>query len=459
MSKSSHVSKTVAVFIDTSTHLGCKAFDEVDWLTLLDAESVTIIILPIIMGELDEKKDSHPNQRIRNRAKSIGKKFNRLFEGDLEASLRDHVTIKYDATEEKVDFRAKGLNPDRHDDKQLAGIMTFMNDHPDNRVVLIAQDFNLRTRAKAYGIEAMSMPAELELPDELDPNDKTIKELQQKILELEKQFPVLKLRFKDGSNHIGFTLKRFSGLSQDELTECVEQVKRKHPKMPVSPETRREESEENKPRRGITVQELAQLTAKDAVGYSQDDKRQYNTKLDQFYLDCEGYLKAHSAYVARESLTVELDTEVLNDGSAPADDIDVYLYFPDGFELREEALDEPCKPKPPDRPLTFLEALRQDPLRGLLLNRPFIPSVGESRINTGPPPNVSRPKIRRTKSYDVHFKVRRIKHNTPESLKSMYLTFDSFDTAKSFGIEYRINAGNMPREAKGFLNVVVKRED
>lgn len=147
----------------------------------------------------------------------------------------------------------------------------------------------------------------------------------------------------------------------------------------------------------------------------------------------------------------------MNDGTAPAEDVDIYLHFPDGFELSDEALDEPRKPQPPKKPLTALEKLGQDPLRGLSMRPPYIPSPS-TRISNDPPPNVSGPNIRRTKSYDVHLKVRKIKHNSPVSFDPLYITFGSLESAKSFGIKYRINAGNMLREAKGFLNVIIKKE-
>jgi hypothetical protein len=46
----------------------------------------------------------------------------------------------------------------------------------------------------------------------------------------------------------------------------------------------------------------------------------------------------------------------------------------------------------------------------------------------------------------------------PIPLDRLYLTFNSFEEAQSFGIEYTINAGNLPREAKGYLSVIVRRE-
>ncbi len=73
------------------------------------------------------------------------------------------------------------------------------------------------------------------------------------------------------------------------------------------------------------------------------------------------------------------------------------------------------------------------------------------------PGNVSGPTIRRSSSYDVEFHVRRLKHGFSEALDPLFLTFDSYEEARSFAIDFRINAGNMPKESAGQLHVVVDK--
>ena len=75
-----------------------------------------------------------------------------------------------------------------------------------------------------------------------------------------------------------------------------------------------------------------------------------------------------------------------------------------------------------------------------------------------PPPNVSAPKIKHTNSYDVSYHVQKVKHNLHESFNPLYIVFDSFEEARSFHIDYRILAANIPDEIKGKLNIVLKKE-
>jgi hypothetical protein len=72
-------------------------------------------------------------------------------------------------------------------------------------------------------------------------------------------------------------------------------------------------------------------------------------------------------------------------------------------------------------------------------------------------PNVSSPDIRRSNSYDVELHVRKLKQNISESFYPMIITFDSFEHASSFQIDYQIVAENIPKSITGALHVIVER--
>ncbi|MHC5862476.1 hypothetical protein, partial [Nostoc sp.] len=73
-------------------------------------------------------------------------------------------------------------------------------------------------------------------------------------------------------------------------------------------------------------------------------------------------------------------------------------------------------------------------------------------------PNVSSLEIRRSNSYNVELHVRKLKQNTSESFDRMIVTFDSFEHASSFRIDYQIIAANVPKPLIGSLHVIVDRE-
>jgi hypothetical protein len=90
----------------------------------------------------------------------------------------------------------------------------------------------------------------------------------------------------------------------------------------------------------------------------------------------------------------------------------------------------------------------------------FLPSLLQpsSRFSLPVVRNVSRPSIRRTKSYDVNVSVSKAKHGLIEHLDPIYVVFDSFKEAKSFAIDYKIHAANIPDVIEGKLSVQVSKE-
>ena len=64
------------VFLDTNTFLHFQWFDEIDWPKIHSSNSVTLVLAPVILSELDEKK-YEASPRVRERAKSVIKRLDR----------------------------------------------------------------------------------------------------------------------------------------------------------------------------------------------------------------------------------------------------------------------------------------------------------------------------------------------------------------------------------------------
>jgi hypothetical protein len=175
--------------------------------------------------------------------------------------------------------------------------------------------------------------------------------------------------------------------------------------------------------------------------------------LDGFFTEYEKYLRALAMFYAWESQTAAINIILVNEGSSPADDVDIFMHFPDGFELFEEDDydKEPEAPKPPRKPKSILEqATAGFPMDHHL----YSPDLSQIRSPAGPS-NVSGPKIKRTNSYDVKVHVRRAKHGIEVALDAMYITFESTLASRSFELEYAIHASNLPTHVNGTLNVIV----
>jgi hypothetical protein len=178
---------------------------------------------------------------------------------------------------------------------------------------------------------------------------------------------------------------------------------------------------------------------------------QYDVDLDKFYKEYDEWFVANSEATNRARSTVKIDLSLTNSGTSPAEDIDVFLYFGDDFELyNEESYPKsPRKPGPPEKP--------DGPIAGLGRLSSVFP-LGPPRFPVDlAARNVSSPTIRRTNSFEVNMHVKNLKHHLEQGLGPLFATFDSHDSARSFGIEYTIIAANLPKQIQGKLHVIIKR--
>jgi hypothetical protein len=151
---------------------------------------------------------------------------------------------------------------------------------------------------------------------------------------------------------------------------------------------------------------------------------------------------------------------LVNDGTTPAEDIDINMQFPNGFRLLEgnQLPDPPDSPKPPVEPRTIMEK-RAELIK---FSYPMVSSPNFGSINHSNPveplANVSSPTIKPTNSYEVCIHVQKVKHNMQAKLDPLFVVFDSYESSNSFMINYKILADNISHEVSGSLNVIIDKQ-
>jgi rRNA-processing protein FCF1 len=429
------------LFIDTYLFLHFKPIEQIDWSKYLKADKVFIVVTPIVLRELNKHKDTHPFKRIRERAASALKKLDTLLEASttLHANVRFGVEVYFEVKEPLCDFAKHHLSRDCQDDHLVASIIEFRDAHPDAKVVLLANDIGLKLKARHQGIETFQLPNDLQLIEEPDPNEKRIKEIEQENRLLKSRIPKLKLSFEKDLNHTLFSLnKPVTELSGDEIENHLKRVRLKYPKRSS----------------GGSGGVLGSIASMGLMYYSSEDISKYNAELEQFYIDYEAYLVQSSRYKNMQYRTIALFITFVNDGTCPAEDVSIFLHFPDRLKLydKDNLSDIPSPPKPPQEPKTINEKLNSSSLN---LN-PI--AIQPGFFNRSTPPNVSLLAIQGRDSDAVEFHVKKLKQRVSEQLDPLYVVFDSYEGASSFGIDYRINAANVPNEITGHLDVVIKKE-
>jgi hypothetical protein len=448
------------IFLDTNIFLHYRDFDHIDWLSILNIDSALIIIPTITLRELDKNKDSHPRERVRKRARKIIKKLSELFETGLQVQLHDTTEVKLDPREPLIDFAAHQLSPDVQDDHLIASMLTYRIEHPEADMVLVTSDVGLSLRAKAQiqNITTTKLSERLKLPEVPDAEQEKIRLLEEQLLQYQLKMPKLSLAFEDGEQHATFTLPAPILAMQDDIDKKIKEIKVRYPPMATEHMKRNlpDISEKNVE---ISASLAAALNMSTLQFISAEDIKKYNEDLEIFYQRYTQYFQAEADFHNFERRSIQLSIWLTNDGTAPSEDIDAFIHFPDGFTLfKEGEFPKPPKlPEPPDRPKSQMQKMLEG--TSVLASMPYLASERYSRLApVQPASNVSSPIIKRTNSYDVEIHVQRIKHQLSEPFAYLYVVFDSYEIARSFQLSYEILAADLPHKPEGTLHIIIERD-
>jgi len=437
-------------FLDTNIYLHYQPFDQIDWAEVLTASEVTIVIPTINVLELNKQKDTARKPRVRKRAKLVQTKLLELFKNESSAMLRANVRIVLEDRFPRKDlFSELQLNSEIQDDQLIASVVLFQKENPKAEIVLVTADDGilLISKARHQNINAIQLPEKYKLADEPDEEQTRIRELENELRKHELKIPRLSLLFESDQNKITLRLQPPVDIAEDEIAKKLDSVKSRYPKVDVQPK------EQNVPQEGLSLllRSLAEATSFEYKIFTPEAREKYNTELDEFYQAYSAFLRSDIRYTNMQRRTITLILYVANDGTVPAEDIDVQLHLPDGMDVVEEYPNRPEPPTVPQKPMEKLQFLPSEPLL-------FDPSI-MNRIPRMPSPyDVSDFNIKRTNSYDVDFFVPRVKHNCREGSKPLHIIFESFETAKSFQIDYKLLADNVPEPVTGKLHVIINKE-
>ena len=430
------IDDTKYLFLDAMIYLHFRAIEEIRWTELLGCGHVQIILPRITIRELDKHKATHSSNKVRDRARRNLKKFEeKLYSG--ETSIRNDAELTFLDALPSIDYASFGLNPNWPDDVLLASTLYFKQENPKYDVVLVTDDTGARIKARSLGITTFELPDDFRLQSEPDPLVEENRKLRERLIKLSDARPSLVVQFSDGENFQKFTYSKTPEESEedrvDRIAKEVAIEKEKHQWQPPH--------------------QFASF-----LSPSKGEIERYRQDLKEFLKKYKQYLNHLAGWQFNQTRIFPFEVELMNDGSFPADDIHILLYFPDGFLLRKEddIRPEPSPPTKPVHPRTAMELMQGLGRSFGHLQRPsYIPDF--TRISREPP-NVSGPRIRRTKSFEVEFHVRRIKHGFSVELETLLLDFSESPEMRSFNIPYTINAANMPENVDGELHVIFEHE-
>ncbi|MBZ0277307.1 MAG: hypothetical protein K8I60_14260 [Anaerolineae bacterium] len=430
-----------------------QTFDEVDWPKVVDADEVCLVVPLTVIDELDKHKNDPISDRRRKRARLIIGKLQR-FDGEPVHSSTSLLILQDNPKSEWFD--ANNIDFDDNDKKIIGTAKWFQEQQRDRDVVTVSGDYGFRLRAKALKVVCVEPNDHLkQLGDEPDPQQKEIADLKQQVIRLQNAMPKLSLHFRQG-NELVDCLNLSINFDPIELTDEEIDAQIKERRIALGYDGHVEQSREEEHTQGIDISCFLNMTSALGIEYpSKQEVEQYHLKVDDYLEKYREYLPRLMKYKTYRAITSEIILVLENSGSAPADDIDMYLHFPNGFTLREELLsisDEPSQPPKP-KPRSLLHDMIS-PYIGT-----SIPSIFPEPPGYIGPPESNGPVIRKSNSYDVNNDLDRLKQHHVWDWPSLYATFHRPTKLPiAFNVEYEITAANIPDVVKGKLIIKLAAE-
>ncbi len=422
-------------FIDTNSFLHYRMFTDINWNKVTNSSSVLLIVCPAVLRELDQKKFLEYDINIRNRSQQVISKMSKMVTSNKIHKTKKNLDLMFISSEPSIDWEKEGLSSQIPDDRIIASILEQKNNFKN--IILVTSDIGLTLKASNKGIKCISLPDEYRLNIKKDKKQKEIEKLRDKITVLENRLPVLKLKIladNEPADFIKITFNQITAPSEDELTEKIKVIK-----------------DELKYKPSSNTFEIFM----DLLSYSKVEIERYEKDLDKYIEEMLKYYKKEYKFKKLQSRLIELKFIIINNGNLPAEDIDIFMHFPDGFVMFSE--DElPKKPKEPEKPISprTQQEMISNFQKSLIPNFPssYVPSIITPNINR----NLSSgPQIRKTNSYEVKYDLDKLKHGMQIYLKPVYILFKSIDLTKSFKISYSILADNLPEPSNGNLHILI----
>ena len=363
------------ILIDTNIALHFPRIDQIDWPDLTGCRTCTIVIAPILVRELEQKKIFGATAAIKERAgRTIDYLIAKMAETD-PIYLRPNVKLVFLEHKPGIDFEASLLAREVNDDQYIASAIEHA-DKTGNATRIASNDGGMVLKLRSRPLSVLRLPSELRLPLELDPRDKELREAKAQLLQFQTQRPKLATTFADGSRKREI---RSAKTLPTRIATLVE-IKSKHAPLNL-PAPKQKDGDS---RFSGDIAALAGLRGAFGAGSSLAVER-YNEALPQFYLKYGDYASRMAEWLERLRLSATIVLELHNNGSATATDVDVTLRFPEGIVLfrPRDFPDEPKEPEPPQRPGTAAISTRDSFARDLSYLQHLDLDVHDGAVHVG----------------------------------------------------------------------------
>lgn len=437
---------SIFVFPDTNVLLHYPPLDQMDWSSICNSTSVTLVICLTVIHELDAKKS---DSRLSDRADRAIKQIRDAAKS--QAQIRPGVTVTVFNREIcAADFPAM-LSRESADDRIVHLAKQYQGDNPSSEVAIATADYGMELRAEAVGLPTISLESSLRLPN---PRDELTRKYQEAISELNS--------LKNRQPQLLLGLGRPDGTMQrpDEITFEVSDNW-----VPVDVQL-----ELDKVKRRHAYQSGLHSYAKGVLGRAsilativpEERWRQYDDQLDRFYDNFRRHLELVNLAGSAKARSFEFDLWLSNDGKGMATHVDVSIHFPPNLQFfaergskRAELLEKNLKPpEPPEKPKPF--GMESFVAHANVLSR--LPDFSEFDFRSvddwTPETSINE---KDDGCYEIQVRLRKLKQGKQVCLGQFIAVFRSPTVIAPFHACFEVSASENVEASRGQLHFLARR--
>ncbi len=142
---------TQCVFLDTNIFLHYRPIEHIDWLGILDTESVILVVSTTVIRELNRHKDFPSSPKVRERAAASLIKLHGWSEQEPPIMIRNSVELQFRERDPVIDFGSELLSRDIPDDHLITTIIEHRAENGGD-LILITADLGLKLKARSHQI-------------------------------------------------------------------------------------------------------------------------------------------------------------------------------------------------------------------------------------------------------------------------------------------------------------------
>jgi hypothetical protein len=441
----------MVLFLDTNSLLHYPPINDVDWKAVAGTGTVRLVLCLQVVDELDSKKS---DPRLSKRAARVIKEIESLLE--QAGAVADGVLLEvFPYGIRAADF-PDTLSPENPDDRIVHTVKKYLAGHPTAQAAVYSEDMGMGLRCKHHSIAVIKPDTSSRLTNPASEEEKKYQSAITELNNLKNRVPKLELVIaKPGAVRPDKELLLFD-----------------LPPLPVAPDLDAELREYAQAKglqpmkkihqaSSIYLRGLAASEAFQQAGRFNDAIEEFNTAIQKHLHEYKEWLEARETLGVLDAHTLRFSIWLTNNGTTPADDLDLEIELPNllshVFEANGEEAelfklpDAPNPPSPPGCPLPIDDFGRDI----------MSPHFGEPELVASQLPNLSRDGLGIAQHEDegpfrLTYSCQRLKHHDHVHVGHVVAIIRS-DSVRPFQAGYRVTVANPVQPVTGELHFVVRR--